>query len=153
MLIKEIFIIEADMPYNAKSVCDDAEFIGIAKMAVNIKLLNIRIGSRMGRHGAVSGFIRVIAVIKMHGLCISFELFDDAVGIFGVVFCNPCLYAGGIKDSHGSHGGIDGLADWLGKINKTIENGLDVIQEVLLEARDLRGIRNFVKAAEFTEMA
>ena len=38
MMIKEILIIEADMPYNAQAVGDDAEFIGIAEMAVNVEL-------------------------------------------------------------------------------------------------------------------
>lgn len=38
MQIKEILIIEADMPYNAQTVGDDAEFIGIAEMAVNVEL-------------------------------------------------------------------------------------------------------------------
>ncbi len=67
MRIKEILIIEADMPYNAQAVGDDAEFIGIAEMAVNVELFNVRVGGGVGRHGAVSGFIRVVAVIKMHG--------------------------------------------------------------------------------------
>ena len=153
MFVKEIFIVEADMPDNPYAVCDDAKFIGIAKMAVNVKLLNIRIGGGMRRHGAVSGFIRVIAIIKMHGFRISFELPDDPIGVFGVVFCNPGLYAGGIKDSHGSLGGINGLADWFGKVNKAVENGSDVIQEVLLETSNFRSIGNLVKAAEFAEMA
>ena len=41
MMIKEILIIEADMPYNAQAVGDDAEFIGIAEMAVNVELFNV----------------------------------------------------------------------------------------------------------------
>ncbi len=47
MMIKEILIIEADMPYNAQAVGDDAEFIGIAEMAVNVELFNVRVGGEL----------------------------------------------------------------------------------------------------------
>ena len=152
MMIKEILIIEADMPYNAQTVGDDAEFIGIAEMAVNVELFNVRVGSGVGRHGAVSGFIRVVAVIKMHGFSVGFELFDNAVGILWIIFRNPCLYAGGIKNGHICLAGINGVADWPGKVNQPLKDSLDIFKEVLLKPGNLRGIGNLVKAAKFTEM-
>lgn len=137
MQIKEILIIEADMSYNAQAVRDDAEFIGIAEMAIDVELFNVRVGGRVGRHGAVSSFIRVIDVIKMHGFCIGFELFDDAVGILWVIFRNPCLYAGGIQNGHICLAGINGVADWLGKVNQTLKDSLNIFKEVLLKPGNL----------------
>ena len=134
MMIKEILIIEADMPYNAQAVRDNAEFISIAEMAVNVEPFNFRAGGGMGRHGAVSSFIRVVAVIKMHSFCVGFELFDDAVGILWIIFRNPCLYAGRIKNGHISLAGINGAADWLGKVNQPFKNSLDIFKEVLLKS-------------------
>lgn len=105
------------------------------------------------RHGSVGGLVGVIAIIKVHGFCVSLKPFNNAVGVFGIIFCHPCFYAGGIKDCHIGFGRVDGLADRLGKVNEAIEDGLDIFQEILLEMGDLRGIGHFVKTAEFTEMA
>ena len=128
------------------------DLIGIAEMAVNAELFNVRAGGGVGRHGAVSGFIRVVAVIKMHGFSVGFELFDNAVGILWIIFRNPCLYAGRIKNGHISLAGINGLADWLSKVNQALKNSLNIFKEVLLKSGNFRSIRNLVKAAEFPEM-
>ena len=122
-------------------------------MPVNIKLFNVGICGGMGGHGTVSGFVGVVIIIKVHGFCIGLELFDDAVGIFRIVFRNPCFYAGGIKDGHTSFGGVDGMADGFGKVNKPVEERPDITKEGLLETGDLRSIRNPAEAAEFPEMA
>lgn len=45
MFNKEIFVIEVDMADNAQTVCDNAEFIGITKMPVDVKLFDIRIAA------------------------------------------------------------------------------------------------------------
>lgn len=140
------------MPDNAQTICDNAKFVGITKMAINVKLFNIGICDGMGRHGAVSRLVRVIAVIKMHGFCICFELFDDTVGILGIIFCNPGFYAGGIEDGHRSADRINCLADWFSKVDQAVKKDLQVFRKILLEPGDLRSIRNLVETTEFTEM-
>ena len=107
----------------------------------------------MRGHGSVSGLVGIIAVIKMHGFRISFELLNNAVCILGVIFRYPCFNAGGVKDRHVGFGRVNFLADWLSKINKPRKDSLDVIKEVLFETGNFRGVRNLVKAAEFAEMA
>ena len=54
MGFQKIFILESNVPDNAKAVCKDAEFIGIAEMPVDIHLLYGRVCIRVGRHGAAS---------------------------------------------------------------------------------------------------
>lgn len=61
---KKVFIIKGDITYNAKTVRSDDEFIGIADMSVDIHLLDCRVRSRMGRHGTISSFIRIIRIIQ-----------------------------------------------------------------------------------------
>lgn len=51
MFVEESLIIEVDMPDNPKVIGDNANFIGIAKMAVDIELPDIRVRSNVGRHG------------------------------------------------------------------------------------------------------
>ena len=118
MFIKEILVIELDMPDNAESIGDNAKFIGIAEMAVNVELLNVRISGGMGGHRTVSCFVGIIIVIEMHSFGVGFELLNDTVGILRVIFGNPGFNAGGIKDGHTGLGRIDCLADWFGKINQ-----------------------------------
>ena len=118
MAFEEIPVIELDMPHNAESIGDNAELIGITEMAVNVELLNFRIGGRVGWHGTVSSFIRVIAVIKMHCFCIGFELFDDTVGIFGIIFGYPGFNTGGIEDTHICPDRVNCLTDRFCKVNK-----------------------------------
>lgn len=43
---------------------------------------------------------------------------------------------------------INSLTNRLSKVNEFIKNSLQVIKEILFEAGDFRGIRNFVKAAK-----
>ena len=40
MNIEEIFIIKSEMANDSNSICDNAKFIGITKMPIDIKLLN-----------------------------------------------------------------------------------------------------------------
>lgn len=54
----------------------------------------------MRRHRAVSSFVRVVIFIKIHSFSVSFELFDNAIRIFRVVFGNVSFNAGRIKDSN-----------------------------------------------------
>lgn len=50
----------------------------------------------MGRHGTISSFVGIIIRIIVIGFGVSFELFDDAVGIFGVIFSGPCINTNGV---------------------------------------------------------
>ena len=106
----------------------------------------------MGGHGAIGSFIGIVAVIKVHGLGIGFELFDDPVCVFGIIFSDPGFDAGRIKDRHSSFRRIYVLADGFSKINQPFKNGLDIFKEILLKASDLRSIGDLVKPTEFPEM-
>ena len=110
--------------YNAQAVGDETEFVGIAEMIVDVHLLDGGVGFGMGRHGGIGGLVRVIGIIEPLSFFECLELFDDAVGVFGIVFRYPCFDAGGVKNSHGGKGGIDLLADWLRQIHKVVEHGL-----------------------------
>ena len=74
------------MSDDTQPVCNDAEFKSIAEMPVDIHLLDCGVGSGMGRHGAVGGFIGVKGIIQTIGFFKGFELFDNTVSIFGIVF-------------------------------------------------------------------
>ena len=102
----------------------------------------------MGRHGTVSGLIRVITFIKALGFGISFQLSDNPVGVFGIIFGNKSLNTGRIKNGHISPGRINRLAYGFGKIHKMIKDILKVSKEILLETGDFGSIRNLVKTAE-----
>ena len=71
-------------------------------MPVDVHLLDGWIGGGVGRHGAVGSFIRVKGIIQAIGFFEGFQLSDDTVGIFGIVFSNPGLNAGSVKEKHGS---------------------------------------------------
>ena len=54
------------MADDAQSVGDNAELEDIAKMPIDIELLNLRISRNMRRHGTIGSFIRIIGFIKAH---------------------------------------------------------------------------------------
>ena len=113
-----------DIPDNAGPVCYDAEFKGIAEMSVDVHLPDGRIGGSVGRHGTVGSFIRVEGVIQSICFFEGFQLSDDTVGIFGIIFGNPGFNTGGIKKEHGSFCLINPLADRFGQVNKPVKHGL-----------------------------
>lgn len=63
---------------------------------------------------------------------IDIELLD-----FGIVFGNPCFYAGGVKDSHTGFGRVIRLADWFSQVNKAGENILEFKKKILSKACNL----------------
>lgn len=152
MPVEKILVVEVNMPDDVKTICDNAEFVSITKIPVNVKLFCVGIRDGMGRHGTVSSFVRVILLIKMHEFCICFELFDDTVGILWIVFRNPGFYSGRIEDGHSNLIRIERLTDGFGNINEVIEHELQIIKKVLFEAGDFEGIRDFGKTTEFTKM-
>ena len=58
---------------------------------------------------------------------IGFQLFYNAVGVFRVVFNNPCFNAGSDKSKHERFHRINLLADWRSHINKTVKYGLQLL--------------------------
>lgn len=152
MFLEKVFIVKSKMADNTKAIRNNTDFVGIAEVAINVELLYPGVGSSMGWHGSISGFIRIIIIVKVMGLCISFELFDDTVGVFGVIFRDPGFDAGRIENGHICFSRIDSLTDRFSKVNKLFENKLEIPEEILLKACDLGSIRNFVKTAELTEV-
>ena len=139
------------MTDDAQPVCDNAKLEDIAKMSIDIKLLDLRISRSMGRHGAIGSFVGIIRFIKTLGFRICFKLFDDPVSILRIILGNECFNTGRIKDGHIRFCRVDRLADRLGNINKAIEYNLQVILKILFEAGDFGSIRDFGKTTEFTE--
>ncbi len=85
------------MAGDPKAVGNNTELEDIAKMPINIQLLNLWISRSMGRHGAVSGFIRIIILIEVVSFCIGFEPFDNTIGILRIVFGNESLNSRSVK--------------------------------------------------------
>lgn len=131
----------------AKTICNNTDFVGIAKAAVNVELLYLRVGSNIGSHKSISGFIMVIMIVKVMGFCIGFELFNDEVSVFEVVFCDPGFDSGRIKNSHICFCRINRVANGFRKVNK-----LQVIEAILFKACEFRSIRDLILTAELTEV-
>ena len=68
MSLKEVFVIKSNVTDDAKTICNDAKFIGVTEMSIDVHLLDCLIGSRMSWHRAISSFIRIIGIIKVMGL-------------------------------------------------------------------------------------
>ena len=130
---------------------EQPKFEDIAKMPIDIELLNLRIGRSMRRHGTIGGLIRIIRFIKAMNFCVCLKLLDDPVSILGIIFGNKCFNAGRIKDGHIRFCRVNRLTDRLGNVNKVIENELQVIPKILFEPCDFGSIRDFGKTTEFTE--
>lgn len=133
------------MTDDTQPVGDNAKLEDIAKMPIDIQLLDLRISRSMGGHRAISGFIRIIILIEVVSLSISFKLLDNAICVFRIIFSNESLNARRIKDSYLSFGRIDRLTDWFSEINKVIKNELNVINKILFKTSDFRSIRTLEK--------
>ena len=72
MSIEKVLVVESDVTDNAKTICDDAEFIGVTEMSVDVHLLYSLIGSSMSWHRAISSFVRIVRIIKVLGFLKSF---------------------------------------------------------------------------------
>ena len=124
MGIQKVFVIKADTSDNAKPVCHDAEFKGIAEMSVDVHLLDGWIGGSVGRHGAIGSFIRVEGIVQSIYFFEGFQLLDDTVCIFGIIFRNLCLNARGVKKKHRGFMQIDPLAGRFSQVNKPVKHRL-----------------------------
>lgn len=123
----KIFVIKRDMTNDAETIGNNAELEDIAKMSIDIQLLDFRIGRSMGRHGSVGSLIRIVGFIKALCFRICLKLPNDPIDIFRIIFGNKCFNSGRIEDGHICFCGINGLTDGLGNINKLIEYELQII--------------------------
>lgn len=105
----------------------------------------------MRRYGAVCCFVRIIRFVKSMGFSISFQLLNNTVCIFRVVFSYKCFDAGRIKNGHIGFFRINSLSDWFSNINKVIKYHLKIFEEILFETSDLRSIRKLGETAEVTK--
>lgn len=78
---KIIFVVKIDRANNAKSIGDNAKFVSVAEMSVNVLLLYFMVRGSRCWHGSIGGFIWVIRTVKVIGFCIGFQLLNDAVGV------------------------------------------------------------------------
>ena len=124
MSLKEVFVIKSNVTDDTEAIRNDAEFIGVTEMSINVHLLYCLVRGSMCGHGTVGCFVWIIRIIKVMGFFESFQLFDDAVYVFRIIFCNSSFNTGGIKDCYGSKMGIQLLADRFGQINEVIEHRL-----------------------------
>ena len=68
----ETVIQKSDVADDAKAICNNLDFIGIAEMLVDIELLDFGIGRRMGGHGSIGNFVWIIGIVKAFEFGISF---------------------------------------------------------------------------------
>ena len=149
--LEEILVVKGDAADNAQPVGHEAELVGIAEVPVDVHLLDGGVGFGVGRHGGIGSLVRVIGIIQPLSFFESLELPDDTVSVFGIVLRHPCLYAGGVKNGHGGKGRVELLADGLRQVHKAVEHGLQVREEILLEPRELGGIRDNAESTEIPQ--
>ena len=65
-------------------------------------------------HRTISCFVRIIILIKVVSFGISFELLDNTICVFRIIFSNESLNTRRIKDSHIRFGRINSMTDWFG---------------------------------------
>lgn len=143
MCFEEIFIIKSKMTNDAKSIGNNAEFIGITKMSIDVELFNFSICTGMGRHGTISSFVWVVGFIKTFGFCISFKLFNNSVSVFRIIFSYKSFNTRRIENSHIGFFRVDCLADRFCTVNEVIKYNLKIFQKILFKASDFGTIRNF----------
>lgn len=152
MVVKIILIIEIKGADNDKAIGKEAKLISIAEMAIDILLLNFMVCGCGRGHRRVGCLVRVVGVLKMMGFCICFQLADDTICVFGVVFGDIGFNPGCIEQEHRSQIGIYFLADRFRDVNETVKYGLQVGYKILFKPCDFGGVRNFCKTAEFSQM-
>lgn len=59
------FVVKRNVSDNAKTICNNAQFISIAEISIDIYLPDSGIGGDMGRHRVTGGFIRIVRIIKV----------------------------------------------------------------------------------------
>ena len=122
------------MADDAQSVSDNAELEDIAKMPIDIELLNLRISRSMRRHGTIGSFIRIIRFIKALSFRVCLKLLDYPVSILGIIFSNKSVeinpkfiwYGNLVKQNEGY---VDALTDEL--IIKVTPYHIEVKREYL----------------------
>lgn len=67
MVLEKVLVVKRKMTDNAETIGSNPYFVGIAEVTVNVELFYLGVGSGMGRHGGISGFIGEIVIIKVMG--------------------------------------------------------------------------------------
>ena len=123
----KVFVIERDMTDDAQTIGDNTELEDVAKMSIDIQLLDFRIRRSMGGHGSVGSLIRIVGFIKALSSSKRLKLLNDSISVLRIVFGDKCFNTGRIKDGHIRFCRINGLADGLCNINEIIEYELQII--------------------------
>ncbi len=102
----------------------------------------------MGRHKRVSHGVWInfrLAFVK------GFELSDEGIEGFGIVFVDVKLNTGGVKCEDLCQFGVYHLVDGLCIVHHLLKHKLNIRLKVLFEMSQKRGIRHFGKTAEIPE--
>lgn len=108
----KILLIKRDMTDDAETVGNNTKLKNIAKMSIDIQLLDLKIGRSMGGHRAIGSLIRIIWLIKTMSFRIRLKLLDVLIYVLRIIFGNKCFDSRIIKDDHIRFYGINSLADW-----------------------------------------
>ena len=145
MVSLKVIIQKSDMADNTEAVGEDSKLVGIAEMAVDVKLFCIRTGSSLRRHEAVGQLVRVnIRPVFI----ISFEAADEGVKGFGIIFRNIKFNARSIESKHLCKRMVNSLANGFCEIDHVLKHQLNVRKKVLFKACEKRSVRHFGKTTE-----
>ena len=122
--IQIILVIKINGANNAKSIGRNAKFISIAEMTIHILLLYFMVSSGGCRHRGIGCLVRIIRIIEVMSFSIGLKLFNNAVGVFGIVFSHICFNPWSIKQKHRGEITVNVLADWFCDIYEIIKNWL-----------------------------
>ena len=121
---KIILIVEINGTDNTKSIGDNVKFVSEAEMSFDVLLFHFMVRGIGCGYGSIDSFIWIVRTVKVIGLCIGFELLNDAVGVYRIVFCHISFNAGSIKQKQGGKIAINVMAYQFGHINKFIKKRL-----------------------------
>lgn len=115
---KIIIIVEINGTDNTKSIGDNAKFVSVAEMSFDVLLFHFMVRGIGCGHGSIDSFIWSVRTVKVIGFCIGFELLNDVVGVYRIVFCHISFNVGSIKQKHGGKIAINVMAYRFGNINQ-----------------------------------
>ena len=92
-----ILVVEINGTDNTKSIGGNTKFVSIAEMSIDVLLFNFMIRRSRCWHSCICSFIWIIRTVKVIGSCIGFQLLNNAVGIFRIVFSHISFNTGSIK--------------------------------------------------------
>ena len=147
-LIKAVIIRKGNVAYNTKPVGKDGKLIGIAEVAVDVELFGVGAGGGMGRHKAISHGVWIdVRLVLVKG----FEVSDECIEGFGVVFVDVKFNAGGVKGEDLCQLGIDQLTDGFRIVHHLFKHEFNIRLKVLFETCQERGVGHLGKTTEIPE--